>query len=129
MICFNLLSIRLSQSHDSEHEFSRLIKVTRVIFFSISSFNIEFIKNWVSYFVLICFLWSYHVLITGHGGWQVNLRRSESIRYVVVSVFIKIIHLKYLFWVKLYFYQLSRDLSRLLSHIGSISILFYIFLY
>jgi hypothetical protein len=45
MICFNLLSIGLFQSYDSEHEFSRLIKVTRVIFFSISSFNIEFIKN------------------------------------------------------------------------------------
>ena len=32
MICFNLFSIGLSQSHDSQYEFGRLIELTRMIF-------------------------------------------------------------------------------------------------
>jgi hypothetical protein len=48
---FSSLSMRLSRSHDLDHEFGELTQIVFFIsffnFFSFLSFNIELIKNWV----------------------------------------------------------------------------------
>jgi hypothetical protein len=73
---FNLHFIRLSQSRYMNRKFNGLTQLTRVfflflidLFFLVSSFNIELIENYTSWFVLVCFLWDYIDLMT----WITNL--------------------------------------------------------
>jgi hypothetical protein len=59
---FSLIYMRLSRYHDPNHEINRLTRADSSWFFnwfvfSISSFKIRLIENWVSWFVLICFIW------------------------------------------------------------------------
>jgi hypothetical protein len=53
---------------------------------------------------LICFPYGYHYLMTWYTNWQINTGWFESIQYIIISMSIKESRLKYLFWVKLYFY-------------------------
>jgi hypothetical protein len=43
--------------------------------FSISSFNIRLIENWLSKYFFFCFLWGYYGLVT----WIVNLKKMQSL--------------------------------------------------
>jgi hypothetical protein len=62
IICFGLRSMSLSWSHESGPEFNWLIQVVFCVYFLISSFN--WFGNYISWFVSICFLWGYFVLMT-----------------------------------------------------------------
>jgi len=69
IICFDLLSIWLSWSHELGHEFDRLtlVKLGHFCCFLIEFFNFIFniwlIKNWALWIVSTCFLWGYPCLI------------------------------------------------------------------
>jgi hypothetical protein len=63
-VIFYFLSIKLSRSDNSGHEFGGLTRVVFYIlflidFFLISSFKIELIGDWNLLFIFICFPWGY----------------------------------------------------------------------
>jgi hypothetical protein len=68
---FNLFFMRLSQSHDPDYGLDELTRLTRVFssfsnwlfYFSITSFNIGLIENYISWFISVCFLWGYSYLM------------------------------------------------------------------
>jgi hypothetical protein len=87
IICFNLLSIDLSQFHDPSRDSSHFFRsFFNWFFFSISFLNIRFIGNWTLQFAF------YRVIIISWLGiWTNRLTRVDPnfIQYVVVLMFIK----------------------------------------
>jgi hypothetical protein len=81
-----------------ESQVWRVTQLTWVFFlsflidiFSISSFNVELIMNWASWFILICFLW-------GHLGFMIRVTcfAVDSVCFIV-----------FFFYIDLFFFSFS----------------------
>jgi len=75
-------------------------------FFAISSFNIGFIENWVSWFFLLLFYMVILVLRLGSRVWQVCLSWLELFFWILFAIwFFFQIHLLILIWLSIEFHN------------------------
>jgi hypothetical protein len=126
IICFNLLSIRLFQSHDPGREFDRLTLVIFLcLFFVINCFQFHYSTLSLLEIELHNLFWFTFYGVITVSCLDIQIERPTRISSICccLNIYIKKFILNIFFRIKLHFHQsseLSLDSSRRMDHTGSI---------
>ena len=132
----NLLSFGLSRSFDPGYEFGKLTQVTRVIIFFFIFYNGFFFQFhntasgllWIRFCNLLWFIFSRVIIIL----WlSMRVNRLVQVNFNQFSMLLfwylyKKNYFKYLFLVKLYFFQLSKLFLNLLDQLVNPHVVFFL---